>query len=123
MNIDVDWDDDSQKIIRYTFHPGWTLTEFHQVYDSVADMIRQAPGRVYGVIVDDTMNAPTPSGAIRAFSRTVQEGKLPLAIVGMNHVARVLMKVVEGTYHGERQIYYAKTLDEARAALRHGAEK
>ena len=118
MKIEVAWDDEDNTVIRYTFMPGWTLEEFHQVFDSVSDMIGQSPHRVIGIIVDDSQGANPPSNALGAFRRTVSRGKLPLAIVGAGRMSKILMKVAEEATTNKRPIFYAKTLEEARCILR-----
>ena len=118
MNIVIEWDDDAQTIIRYTFQEGWTLTEFNAVYNRASEMRKESPNRVIGIIVDDSQHARPPKNALTAFRRTVKEGKLPMVIVGIGHMAKILMEVAEGAFKKTRQIYYTETLEEARDILR-----
>jgi len=123
MNIEITWDDEAKTIIRYTFQPGWTLTEFHEVYHEARKMIQESPNRVSGIIVDDSRHAMPPKDALMAFRRTVKEGTLPIVIVSIGHTGRILMKVVESAFQKERPIFYVETLDAARTLLQDLAAK
>jgi hypothetical protein len=122
MTIEVAWDDPAKTIISYTFLPGWTLEEFYRVYDQAADMLRESTGKVIGIVVDDTRGAIPPANALSAFRRTVNRGDLPLVVVGGQQLSMLLLKVAEETNARRRQIFYAKTMEEARDLLRNNAE-
>ncbi len=117
MSIDITWDNQSKTMIRYTFTPDWTLTEFHESFHAVRAMFKETTNRVIGIIVEDNPRVVPPKGALDAFRRTVKEGTIPLVIVGQGQLAKMLMKVVETTYNPSRPIHYTKTLDEARNIL------
>jgi hypothetical protein len=118
MKIDITWDDEDKTIIRYTFIPGWTLEEFYQVFDRASDMIRQSPHRVIGIIVDDSHATTPPPNVLGAYRRVASKGKLPLAVVGGGHLSMLLMKIAEEVGANQRQIFYTKTIEEARGALK-----
>lgn len=51
MAITVNWDDDSQRIVRYVFDEHWTWEEFFKAVQEARRLIDDAPGDV-GVIMD-----------------------------------------------------------------------
>jgi len=118
MHIEVDWDDVEKTIICYRFYAGWTLTEFHRAFHIATEMVQKTDQRIIGVIVDDRKDATPPKNALMAFRRTVREGRLPIALVGLNRNAKILMDVAEGAFNPKRPIFYVDTFEEARAELR-----
>lgn len=123
MSIEIEWDDEQKTIIRYTFLPGWTLEEFHSLYNRPSEMLHETGTELLGIIIDDSRDSMPPQAATLAFARTVREGRSPIVIVGVNPAARILLDAARKGYKSLRPLFYANTLDQARKILQAYAEK
>lgn len=117
MSIEVDWDNEDKTIIRYTCFAGWTVEEFHQLYNKPKEIIEESSTKVLGIIVDDSSDAMPPQHATLAFNHMMREGRLPIVIVKINPAARILLDAVRKSAKTERAIFFADSLEQARKIL------
>jgi hypothetical protein len=122
MSIQIEWDNEDKTIIRYTFLTGWTTREFHELYDKPSEMVAESFTQLIGIIIDDSRDSMPPQETVLAFGRTVREGRIPLAIVGVNPAAGILLEAARRGYQSTRPIFYADSLDQARKILQDYAE-
>ncbi len=117
MSITVEWDNDEQTIIRYTFFQYWTIEEFFEAFPIAGQMIKTAKTQVIGIIVDDSQEIIPPQNAMTAFKQTVLRGTLPIVFVGANLASKTMMQTLQKAYQGKRQLFYVQTLAQARQLL------
>jgi hypothetical protein len=123
MTIYIEWDDEEKTIIRYTFFSGWTIEEFHRLYDKPTEMIEESSAELIGVIIDDSRDSMPPKKAILAFGRTVREGQLPIVIVGITPAAKILVESARRAYKSVRPLFYVDNLEQARKILQNHAKQ
>lgn len=123
MTIHIEWDSTEKNIIRYTFLSGWTIEDFHLLYDKPTEMMKETSVELIGVIIDDSRDSMPPRKAILAFGRTVREGHLPIIIVGVTPAAKILLESARRGYKSVRPLFYADTLEQAREILHTYAEQ
>lgn len=117
MSIEVEWDNEDKTIIRYTCLAGWTVEEFHQLYNMPSEMIIENRAKVIGIIIDDSQDAMPPQHAVLAFSRLMRDGRLPIVVVKANATARILLESARTGSKSERPIFFADSLQQARKIL------
>jgi hypothetical protein len=122
MNIQVIWDNETKKTIRYIFQKGWTWQDVREALKQAATMMEPLQHKV-NVIMDFRQASMIPQGAIseaqRAFANP-RPGNLNLTIfVGDSFVHR-LIEVATKLYNPKAKKWdmaVVKTLDDAYALL------
>lgn len=117
MSIQIEWDNEEETIIRYTFLPGWSVEEFHDLYNKPTEMLAEAQTELIGIIVDDSHDAMPPSTAVLAFKRMMQEGRSPLVVVNINPAAHILLEAARASSKSNRPVFYADSIPQARKIL------
>ncbi len=122
MAIQIEWDDEAKTIIRHTYEPGWTLTEYHELLDHNSQMTMSVTHCVD--IISDFSNSKTSPAQLVSVSRHVEQ-KLPTypqISVAVN--APTLIKVIVeavlriSSARGQLTVRFARSLDEARMIIR-----
>ena len=126
MGIELFWDNDDETVILCAFDNEWTWDEMFSTLDDIKKVTRNRD-MLIGAIIDVRHGASVPGGSIfnpdtRAKAmqmlRMGGEEKGPLAIVGANGFIKSIYHAI-GTLdrQAQKDIYFADTLDEARALL------
>ncbi|MEQ8676685.1 MAG: hypothetical protein RLP44_30880 [Aggregatilineales bacterium] len=126
MGIELFWDNDDETVILCVFDKELTWDEMFQTFDDIKKVTRNRDSLI-GAIIDVSQGVSVPGGSIfnadtRAKAmqmlRMGGEEKGPLAIVGANGFIKSIYHAV-GTLDrkAQKDIYFADTLNEARAIL------
>lgn len=101
MPIEVTWDDDTQRVIRWRMPPGFGWDEFDAAVDRSVELFNAVTHRVDLLAISEAAILPSPD-AMAPFRRSVTQ-KLAnhnggyLVIVGAGRVVPVLMNVLKTT--------------------------
>ena len=101
MSIDVAWDDDTQRLIRWRMAAGFRWDEFDAAVDRSVELFDTVTHRVDLLAVSESAILPSPD-AMAPFRRSVTR-KLAnrnggyLLLVGVGRVVPVLMNVLKTT--------------------------
>ena len=131
MPIDVTWDDDTQRVIRWRMSPGFTWDEFDEAVDRSTVLFDSVTHRVDLLVISEATIMPSPD-AMGPFRRAVTR---PLAnrnggylvLVGVGRVAPVLMNVLKTTIPREQltflDVRFYGVEPSARAFLEHNRQR
>ena len=94
----------------------WDLNDYHRAMQQLTDVAKTSGERLH-VIADFTRSPSLPAGALTHMSRTSSDTSRRglVVVVGANGIVRTIGNVLFRINPvGTRDIYFAKTLDEAR---------
>lgn len=119
MPITTIWDNPEQSIIRYVYEGKWTLTEFHQAFDTAYKMMNTVDHKVH-LIIDVQNSTILPSGILSQGRTATNRAKHPnhgiILIVGANGLIRAMFDIFKKIY-GQNvdatSYQFASNLDEA----------
>lgn len=120
MRIDVIWDNESRTIVRYDYHPGWTLEDFDQAERQLYELLAGVP-HVVDVIAHFLPGSDPPAGAFSRFKR-VQDEMPPqvgaVVVTNSGPFVALLLSVFLRVYrqYADR-LWLADTLEDARKQL------
>lgn len=119
MSITVEWDDDAQTILRYSYSGAWTLDEFVASLDQAYALIDQQDHLVdlIHVILPD---ARTPSGMFSALGH-IKAKRHPRQrhqiVIGASPFMKRLTQITGAVVLQAREVVFVDSLDEAYARL------
>lgn len=121
MNIQVSWDNQDHKVIRYDYSRGWSWEDFRQAGKIALDMMNEASHTVH-IIANFADGAFPPMGALGRF-KTAQES-LPkqsvVVVVGGGLFINALVSTFSRAYRGlGSNLLVANSLEDARAKVAH----
>jgi hypothetical protein len=121
MGARFGWDNNEQTTILYTLEGEWTLDEFRQTLDAMAQTILAKPHLVH-VITDLTHATQPPArllSAARYVDTTVQTNTGLIVFVNPMGMMVMLMKMAMGLMPGvAARARYADTIEQAREIIR-----
>jgi len=118
MPIQIELDNDTITAhVRYIMP--WDLNDYHRAMQALTDAAKASGQRIH-VIADFTHSHTLPAGALTQISRTSSDTSRRglVVVVGANQIIRTLGNILfKINPLGTRDIYFARTVDEAREII------
>jgi carbohydrate-binding DOMON domain-containing protein len=122
MNITVDWDDDSKRIVVYTFRATWMWEDFFKAVEKAKALIDTAPGDVGVIMGGETRYMRLPPNSLTHFRsalRATHPKTRIVVIVSENvYLSMVLDTLTRITGARGSKLKLVGGMDEARALVR-----
>ena len=128
MKVQVDWDNEEQKIVRYTFEQGWSWPDLHQALDDAGKLINTVSHRV-DVIMDISSANLVPKGALSQINRAYNNPKPPnigiTIIVAPNSFMSAMVNMAKKIWGGKSdwQLEFVNTIGEAYQIIKESSEE
>lgn len=122
MKVNVDWDNDEQSIVRYTFDSDWNWQDLYAAMDNAGKMIETVSHRV-DVLMDLSNANIIPKNAISQIKRGYDNPKSPnigvTVVVTPNSFMNAIVLMAKKVWgdKGEWELEFVKTLDEAYSTI------
>ncbi len=122
MEISVEWDNQEQSLMRWTFPTHWTWQDYDTAQRTANGMLKTVPHKV-GIIGDMRATVLLPRNAIAVYHSTL--AKLPanrgrIVLVGPSGFVREMVAIFRKLYPRKSYDFlfvFANTLEEAREIL------
>ena len=118
MKVQVQWDNEEQKIVRYKFEQGWAWPDLHHALDEAGKLINTVSHRV-DVIMDISNANLVPQGALSQINRAYNNPKPPnigiTIIVAPNSFMSAMVNMAKKIWGNktEWQLEFVNTIGEA----------
>lgn len=122
MKVNVDWDNDEQSIVRYTFDSDWNWQDLYTAMDNAGKMIETVSHRV-DVLMDLSNANIIPKNAISQIKRGYDNPKSPnigvTVVVTPNSFMNAIVLMAKKVWgdKGEWELEFVKTLDDAYSTI------
>lgn len=120
MPVSVEWDNDEQMVLRFTFVTPWTWDQFYEMHNETSILLSNV-GYVVDAIVDVTQSHAIPPNALTHFSKIA--GKLSpnrgvIVGIGVDAFMRSMVDMVLSQSPDLKdRLYMVKTWDEVYAII------
>jgi hypothetical protein len=120
MPITVQWDNDEQRVMRYTFEGRWTWDEYHHAIDEAFGLVKDLP-YIVNMMLDFSSSNLFPSNALTHFSSSMKTPPRDfdaVVVVSGSRFVDTLVSILSrvSSKIGEKLIV-VKSLDEGRTYL------
>lgn len=123
MKVSIDWDNDEQTIVRYTFEQGWDWQDLYAAMDNAGDMIETVPHSV-DVLMDLSQSNLIPKNAISQIKRGYDNPKKPniglTVVVTPNSFMNAIVSMAKKIWSGGQDVWeleFVKTVEEAYSTI------
>ncbi len=122
MAINIEWKDDTQDVLIFTFEARWTLTEFFEIAEKANDMMDKVRHTVH-VMLDVRKSRSLPEGFMNGITNVARKSHANtgiMVLVGINPLARTFISWYRKVYPrkpGELTVYYAGDVVEAQMMI------
>ena len=128
MKVNVQWDNEEHKIVRYIFEQGWAWPDLHQALDEAGKLINTVSHQV-DVIMDISSANLVPKGALSQINRAYNNPKPPnigiTVIVAPNSFMSAMVNMAKKIWGNktEWQLEFVNTLDEAYQIIKNSSSE
>jgi hypothetical protein len=125
MSIELHWDNDQQTVMRCDFSADWTWDELFAALEQVRQIASGREDKI-GAIIDVSSEAGLPGGlgaeALQhvetMLAAGAEEKRGPVVVAGASPFLKSLVEILATlSSHATTDVYFADTLDEARAIM------
>lgn len=128
MKVQVQWDNEEHKIVRYTFQRGWSWPDLHHALDEAGKLINTVSHRV-DVIMDISSANLVPQGALSQINRAYNNPKPPnigvTVIVAPNSFMSAMVSMAKKIWGNKTnwQLEFVQTIGEAYQIIQDSSAK
>lgn len=126
MTITVEWDNEAQTVLRYTFASPWTWEEYQMAIQQAWDMAGTVDHPT-DTITDLSHSRLLPDNLFRNVRQSVveiPESTRTVVLVGGGLIVEMMLGAMRRLYRSHTQkFFHARTVDEARALIRRRREE
>jgi hypothetical protein len=120
MSIDLIWDNEARTILRYDYHPGWTLEDFDRAEHRLHGLLAEVPHEI-DVIALFLPSSDPPVGSLSRFKRIQDEMPAQVGVVvviNSSPFVALLLSVFLRVYRQyAHRLWLADSLEDARRRL------